>query len=128
MGAIKDFFSTVKARIKARLSKLPPPDQLWRERRVYMRALLVFGDKVAKWEPSDFANLDYIRFAVRAAELAGASGATKYASVYEAAKVAFRAVEIGDTMFDTFWETMGHPFLESYVKEANEAKTWIPPV
>lgn len=125
---IKGWVSSAKAKIRARLKKLPPIDVLWRERRAYAQALLVLGDKAAALEPEQIADLEYVRMAVRAAQFAAtASGNDKLIEVQTAVRAAWSTVGIADTVFDTWWETMARPFIDAYVREVKAADAWVPP-
>lgn len=125
---IKGWVSSAKARIRAKLKKLPPIEVLWRERRAYAAALLVLGDKAAKLEPEQLADLDYVRLAVRAAQFAAdATGNEKLAEVRLAVRAAWGAVGIADAVFDSWWETMARPFIDAYVREVKAADAWVAP-
>lgn len=128
MGWLKQWFGDVRARIRTALGKLPPIDVLWRERRAYAIALRDLGDKAAKLEPEQLADLDYVRLAVRAAEFAAdATGNEKLAEVRVAVRKAWGAVGIADAVFDSWWETMARPFIDSYVKALDDNEAWLPP-
>ena len=125
---IKGWVSSARQKIRAKLSRLPPIEVLWRERRAYAAALLVLGDKAAKLEPEQIADLEYVRLAVRAAQFAAtATGNEKLAEVQAAVRAAWSTVGIADAVFDSWWETMARPFLDAYVREVKAADAWVPP-
>lgn len=125
---VKGWVSGAKAKIRAKLKKLPPLDVIWRERRAYALALLVLGDKVKALEPEQIADLEYVRLAVRAAQFAAtASGNDKLIEVQAAVRAAWSAVGVADTVFDTWWEAMARPFIDAYVREVKAANAWVPP-
>ena len=125
---VKGWVSSAKAKIRAKLKKLPPIEVLWRERRAYAAALLVLGDKAKALEPEQIADLEYVRMAVRAAQFAAqASGNEKLIEVQLAVRAAWNTVGIADVVFDTWWDTMARPFIDAYVREVKAADAWVAP-
>jgi len=125
---VKGWVSSAKAKIRAKLKKLPPIEVLWRERRAYAQALMVLGDKAAALEPEQIADLEYVRLAVRAAQFAAqASGSDKLIEVQAAVRAAWSTVGIADVVFDSWWETMARPFIDAYVSAVKANDAWVPP-
>lgn len=130
LEAIKDFFTDVRSAIRAKLRKLPPIEVIWRERKAYLAAVGRIGDKVSAFEPEDLAKLDYVRFAVRAAQFAAGKklpGLAKLAEVEAAVRIAWAAAKYADDKFDTFWSDVARPFIDSYVAEVKANDAWVPP-
>lgn len=130
LEAIKDFFTDIRAAVRTKLRKLPPIEVIWREREAYLAALGRIGDKVSALEPEDLAKLDYVRFAVRAAQFAAGKklpGLAKLAEVEAAVKVAWIAAKYADDQFDKFWLGTARPFIDAYVAEVKANDAWTPP-
>jgi len=130
MNIISRWWKSLKVLAREALDEIPPIDVLWRERKAYANALRVLGDEVARMEPEQIADIEYVRYAARIVQfVAGTSlkGADKATLVIERVRAAWRGVGIADTVFDTWWESIGRPFLDAYCAEAKAADAWVKP-
>ena len=126
---IAGWLSSAKAKIRAKLKKLPPMDVLFRERKAYIAALAAIGDRISAFEPEQVAQLDYVRMAIRFAQFAGGKkvpGLQKFAEVELAVRAAWVAANYADDKFDKWWADI-RPFVDTYVGEVKAAEAWVPP-
>lgn len=126
-SSIRKFFGNIKSHIKAQLKRLPPPDVLWLERRVYLAALKRLGDRVEKFEPEDLWLLEQISKSARIAEFAASAaglGPEKAAAVREYIQDAWKMLGRADDLYDTYWNNVAAPFLEGYVDGSNK-NGWV---
>lgn len=127
---IRDWFSSVKAKVKAKLKQLPSLEQIIRERKIYARALVLVGDRVSAFEPDEVHILEYVMLAARAAQFASGgklSGMEKLSLVLDEAREQWKRLGRLDEKFDQYWNGLARPALDAYAAEAKAANAWIPP-
>lgn len=127
---IRDWFSSIKAKVRAKIKKLPSLEQVIRERKVYARALVVIGDRISAFEPDEVHILEYIMLAARAAQFASGgklSGMEKLGIVLEEAREQWHRLGRADDKFDRYWNDLARPALDAYAAEAKASTAWIPP-
>lgn len=127
---IRDWFSGVKAKVRAKLKNLPTLEEVLRERKMYARVLVGLGDRVSAFEPDEVHILEYIALAARAAQFVSGGklkGLEKLEIVFEEARVQWKRLGRADDKFDRWWEGLCRPMLDSYAAEAKLTGTWIPP-
>lgn len=131
LTAIREWFSDVKAAVRARLDKLPDLDEILREREIHARAMAALGDRVSAWEPGSIdATLRYISIAARAAQFASGGklkGAEKADLVIARVRKAWAKLSVVDQHFDDFWADVGRPYLNAYADTAKAQGAWVPP-
>lgn len=129
--AIRDWFSDIKAAVRARLDKLPDLDEIMRERDVHARALAALGDRISAWEPGSIETmLRYVSLAARAAQFASGGklkGAEKAELVIARVRRAWAKLSVADQHFDDWWADVGQPYLNSYADVAKAEGAWVPP-
>ena len=126
---LKGWVSSAKAKIRAKLKKLPPLEVLVREHKAYLAALAKIGDRISAFEPEQVAQLDYVRLAIRGAQFAAGKnvpGLQKFAEVEIAVRAAWIAANYADDKFDKWWADI-RPFIDTYVGEVKAADAWVAP-
>lgn len=128
--AIRQWFSDIKAAVRARLDQLPDLDEVLRERNVHAAAVVALGDRISSWEPGDIDTiLRYVSWAARAAQFASGgklSGAEKAEQVIARVRKAWKKLGATDQSFDDFWADVGRPYLNTYADTAKAEGTWVP--
>lgn len=127
---IRDWFSGLKAKVRAKLKKLPSLEQIIKERRVYARALVAIGDRISAFEPDEVHILEYVALAARAAQFASGgklSGLEKLDLVLEEVRLQWARLGRADDKFDSYWTGLARPALDAYAAEAKAEDAWIPP-
>jgi len=126
MGMFSGWWGDIKAAVRMALGKLPPLDEMIRERRAYARALVAIGDRVRAWEPGDVLMLEYVALAARIAQFAGGKlkGLEKLDLVLDRVRDEWVRVGKADAAFDAWWSGLARPMLDSYAAEA-KAEGWV---
>lgn len=126
MNIFKRMWASIKDKVRDALDRLPPIDELIKERRVYARALVALGDRVSAWDPGDVHLLEYVALAARVAQFAGVNlkGLEKLDLVLERVRVEWKRVGRADDQFDKWWSALARPMLDAYATEA-KSEGWV---
>ena len=128
MNIFKRMWASIKDKVRAALDRLPPIDEMIRERRVYARALVVLGDRVSAFEPDSVHLLEYVALAARIAQFASGgklAGLEKLDLVLERVRAEWKRVGKADDQFDAWWAGLARPMLDGYAAEAKATDGWV---